>query len=57
LISESVREAIENASDIELGTPREVELKGIRGTHELYPVAFSAPLASDTTNEDPALTS
>lgn len=38
LVSESVREAISGAADIELGTPREVELKGLRGTHELYPV-------------------
>jgi hypothetical protein len=46
LVSESVREAIEKAPDIELGIPREVELKGIRGTHALYPVAFATPLAS-----------
>jgi class 3 adenylate cyclase len=46
LVSESVREAIEKAPDIELGIPREVELKGIRGTHALYPVALSTPLAS-----------
>jgi adenylate cyclase len=35
LISEPVREAV---GDVEVGPPREVELKGFRGTHRLYPV-------------------
>jgi adenylate cyclase len=36
LISETVREAVGN--DVEVGSPREVELKGFRGSHRLYPV-------------------
>jgi class 3 adenylate cyclase len=40
LVSETVREAISSASDIMLGTPREVELKGLRGSHAVYPVAI-----------------
>lgn len=40
LISESVRDAI--ADDVELGEPREAELKGFRGTHLLYPVDLAA---------------
>ena len=36
LISEPVRDAV--ADDVEVGTPREVELKGFRGSHRLYPV-------------------
>ncbi|HEY7051049.1 MAG TPA: adenylate/guanylate cyclase domain-containing protein [Mycobacterium sp.] len=36
LISEPVRDAV--ADDVELGMPREVELKGFRGSHRLYPV-------------------
>jgi len=42
LVSDSVRDALEGVSDIRLGTPREVELKGLRGTHWVYPVR-SAP--------------
>jgi len=38
LISEPVREAVEGQSDIRLGPPREVELKGFRGSHAVYPV-------------------
>ena len=38
LVSEAVREAIADQPDAELGEPREVELKGFRGTHRLYPV-------------------
>ncbi|MGB9226262.1 adenylate/guanylate cyclase domain-containing protein [Mycobacterium sp.] len=41
LVSESVREAIDGLPDIELCTPREVELKGLQGTHHLYPVKVS----------------
>lgn len=37
LISEPVRDAV--ADHVEVGTPRDVELKGFRGTHRLYPVA------------------
>jgi adenylate cyclase len=38
LVSDSVRDAIEGVPDIQLCTPREVELKGLRGSHGVYPV-------------------
>ncbi|HEX5143505.1 MAG TPA: adenylate/guanylate cyclase domain-containing protein [Mycobacterium sp.] len=38
LITDSVRTAVEGTPEIELGRPREAELKGIRGSHELTPV-------------------
>lgn len=38
LVSETVREAVSGDSDVALGTPREVDLKGFRGSHEVYPV-------------------
>lgn len=38
LVSEPVRKAIERRYDIVLGAPREVELKGMTGRHQLYPV-------------------
>ena len=38
LLSEPVRDAVSGLDGIQLGTPREVELKGLRGTHRLYPV-------------------
>jgi class 3 adenylate cyclase len=38
LVSDSVRDAIEGVPDIQLGTPRDVELKGLLGSHKLYPV-------------------
>jgi class 3 adenylate cyclase len=38
LVSDSVRDAIEGTPDIQLCTPREVELKGLRGSHKVYPV-------------------
>jgi adenylate cyclase len=38
LVSDSVRDALEGVPDIQLCTPREVELKGLRGTHKVYPV-------------------
>jgi adenylate cyclase len=41
LVSEPVREAIDGTSDIELCAPYEVELKGLQGTHHLYPVKVS----------------
>nr|WP_296779184.1 adenylate/guanylate cyclase domain-containing protein [Rhodococcus sp. (in: high G+C Gram-positive bacteria)] len=43
LISETVRQEIGNAEDIELGAPREVELKGMKGSHQLFPVALPTP--------------
>ena len=33
-----VRDAIDGVPEIELCTPREVELKGLRGSHMVYPV-------------------
>ncbi len=38
LVSEPVREAVEGLPDIRLGALRQVELKGFRGSHALYPV-------------------
>jgi adenylate cyclase len=39
LISEPVHEAVGDSVDV--GEPREVELKGFRGTHRLYPVELA----------------
>ncbi|MFC8181362.1 adenylate/guanylate cyclase domain-containing protein [Rhodococcus sp. NPDC057297] len=48
LVSEPVRRALIKAYDIDLGTPREVELKGMKGSFELYPVELPAlPAAPD----------
>lgn len=41
LISESVRDAVYDLPDIELDMPREVELKGLQGKHNLYAVNVS----------------
>lgn len=41
LVSESVRDAIDGLPDIELCTPRVVELKGLQGSHNLYAVKVS----------------
>ncbi|ANE82284.1 cyclase [Mycobacterium adipatum] len=38
LLSAAVGAAVKDLDDIRLGAPREVELKGLRGTHLLYPV-------------------
>lgn len=40
LVSAAVRDALHGRSDIELGPPREVELKGLRDSHRLYPVVI-----------------
>lgn len=40
LISEPVRDAV--GDEVDVGPPREVELKGFRGTHRLYPVEVAA---------------
>lgn len=45
LVSEPVREAISASHDIALGTPREVALKGMKGSFALYPVELSGPRA------------
>ena len=42
LVSGAIRDAIEGATDIVLGAPREVELKGLKGSHEVYPVVVPA---------------
>jgi adenylate cyclase len=41
LVSETVRDAVDGRRDIEFCPPREVELKGLQGTHNLYPVKMS----------------
>jgi len=41
LVSELVRDAVDGRPDIELCPPREVELKGLHGTHNLYAVKVS----------------
>jgi adenylate cyclase len=41
LVSEAVREAVDGRQDIELCPPREVELKGLQGAHNLYAVKVS----------------
>ncbi|HEX7827261.1 MAG TPA: adenylate/guanylate cyclase domain-containing protein [Mycobacterium sp.] len=38
LVSEPVRDAVVGLTAIELGAPREVELKGLQGTHTVYAV-------------------
>ncbi|MDP9638948.1 class 3 adenylate cyclase [Rhodococcus cercidiphylli] len=43
LVSEPVRDAIARADGLTLGTPRDVELKGMSGSFQLYPVALPAP--------------
>ncbi len=43
LVSAPVAAAVGDLDDIALGSPREVELKGLRGTHSLYPVLGPAP--------------
>lgn len=47
LVSEPVRKAIARADGLTLGTPRDVELKGMSGSFQLYPVAL--PTQPDTT--------
>lgn len=41
LVSEPVRNAIAEEPDLAVGQPREVELKGFRGTHRLYPIRLA----------------
>jgi adenylate cyclase len=42
LVSEPVRNAIADEPDLAVGEPREVELKGFRGTHRVYPIHLAA---------------
>jgi class 3 adenylate cyclase len=41
LVSESVREAIGDLPGVDFGTPREVELRGLQGSHNLYAIKAS----------------
>ena len=45
LVSAAVAEAVTELEDIALGAPRDVELKGLPGTHPVYPVVESAAAA------------
>jgi class 3 adenylate cyclase len=42
LVSEPVRQAVQGLPDIGLCAPREVELKGLRGSHAVYPVKLAS---------------
>ncbi|MDT5308798.1 MAG: hypothetical protein QOE48_4483, partial [Mycobacterium sp.] len=42
LVSEAVHEAIDGVPNIDLSEPREAELKGLQGTHQLYAVKVPA---------------
>lgn len=42
LVSAAVHEAVDDRDDISLGERRDVELKGLSGTHAVYPVSFTA---------------
>ncbi len=46
LLSSLVREIVAAQGDIFLGTSREVTLKGIEGTHVVYPVEWVEPVVS-----------
>jgi class 3 adenylate cyclase len=48
LVSEPVRNAIARAEGLTLGTPRDVELKGMSGTFQLYPVALPQLPSAET---------
>lgn len=41
-VSEAVREAVDGLPGINLCAPREAELKGLQGTHQLYAVKVPA---------------
>ncbi len=43
LVSEPVAAAVGELDDIALGSPRHAELKGLSGTHALFPVSSSPP--------------
>ena len=42
LVSETVADAVADCTDLELGPPREVELKGLAGEHHVCAVAWSS---------------
>ena len=41
LVSSLLRGLVESAGDVAWGEPRSVELKGLKGTHEIWPVAWA----------------
>ncbi|MBJ8348935.1 adenylate/guanylate cyclase domain-containing protein [Antrihabitans sp. YC2-6] len=43
LVSDVVRAAVAEESDLTFGTPRAVELKGLRGIHQVHPVEWVGP--------------
>jgi adenylate cyclase len=45
LVSEPVHDAVDGLAGIRFGPPREVELKGLQGTHTVYAVAHQTGLA------------
>lgn len=51
LISEPVREAVGKLPGAEFGPPREVELKGLQGSHTVYAVSASDSPALERTEE------
>lgn len=52
LVSEPVAEAVKHLDDLELGAPREVELKGLPGSHRLYPVVSAEQRALEPAGHD-----
>jgi len=45
LVTDPIRIAVEDSPEVEVGEPREVELKGIRGSHRLFPVLIPLGVA------------
>ena len=41
LVSSVLKSLVESAGDLSFGDPREVELKGLSGSHTLYPLAHA----------------
>ncbi|CRZ17334.1 adenylate/guanylate cyclase domain-containing protein [Mycolicibacterium neworleansense] len=54
LVSEAVAEAVRHLDDFQLGAPREVELKGLPGSHRLYPVLSAEQRALEAAAEHDA---
>jgi len=42
LVSSLLKELTSSGGDIEFGDPREVELKGLTGVHEMFPVSWQS---------------
>ena len=51
-VSEPDAEAVKHLDDLELGAPREVELKGLPGSHRLYPVVSAEQRALEPAGHD-----